>query len=87
MFVTAVCDLLLLKLKRQKNKCVYETYLRPRISNIGVRVGGGGGGCKGAAAPRPQILANSDFLEQREKIWAKPVFKDVSMFFFITLKR
>ena len=40
-----------------------------------------------AAASPLQILGNSDFGRQQEKIWAKPVFKDVSMFFFISLKR
>ena len=44
---------------------------------IGVRAGG----ARGAAAP--QILGNSDFLGQHEKIWAKPVFKDVCMFLLL----
>ena len=41
---------------------------------IGVRVGG----ARGAAAP--PNFGQLRFLGQREKIWAKPVFKDVSMF-------
>ena len=41
-----------------------------------------GGGARGAAAPPPKKNGgNSDFLGQREKIWAKPVFKDVSVVF------
>ena len=44
---------------------------------------GGGGWVRGAAASPLQILGNSDFGGQQEKIWAKPVFKDVSMFFII----
>ena len=48
------------------------------------RTGRGGGGARGAAASPLQILGNSDFGGQQEKIWAKPVFKDVSMFFFIS---
>ena len=43
-----------------------------------------GRGARGAAASPLQILGNSDFGGQQEKIWAKPVFKDVSMFFFIS---
>ena len=43
--------------------------------NIGVRTGEGGG--KGGL----QIWGNSVFWAARE-IWAKPFFKDVSMFFF-----
>ena len=42
---------------------------------IGVRAGGGGeGGCS------PPDFGQLRFLGQQEKIWAKPVFKDVSMF-------
>ena len=48
---------------------------------IGVRAGG----ARGAAAP-PQILGNSDFFGQQEKIWAKPGFKDVSLFFYCYFK-
>ena len=43
----------------------------------GGKGGGGEGGRGGAAAPPPpppQILGNSDFYGQHEKIWAKPVF-------------
>ena len=43
------------------------------------------GGARGAAPlpppPPPQILGNSDFGAARENL-AKPVFKDVSMFFY-----
>ena len=42
---------------------------------IGVRAGG----ARGAAVP-PQILGNSDFFGQREKIWAKPVFNTFPCF-------
>ena len=38
------------------------------------------GGGRGGLQP-PQSLGNSDFFGQQEKIWAKPGFKDVSMFF------
>ena len=48
---------------------------------IGVRAGG----AREAAAP--PNFGRLRFFGQQEKIWAKPVFKDVSMFFFITLKR
>ena len=46
-------------------------------SSIGVRVGG----ARGAAAP-PKF-GQLRFFGQQEKTWAKPVFKDVSMFFII----
>ena len=46
---------------------------------IGVRAGG----ARGAAAP-PKF-GQLRFFGQQEKIWAKPVFKDVSMFFIITI--
>ena len=45
-------------------------------TTVGVRAGGGGAG----GLQPPQILGNSDFVGQREKIWAKSVSKDVSMF-------
>ena len=35
----------------------------------------------GNAAP-PQNFGQLRFFGQQEKIWAKPVFKDVSMFFY-----
>ena len=38
----------------------------------------GRGGARGAAAP--PNFGQLRFFGQREKIWAKPVFKDVSMF-------
>ena len=43
----------------------------------GVRVGGGGGGGRGGYR----------FFGQQDKIWAKPFFNDVSVRFFISLKR
>ena len=45
--------------------------------DIGVRAGGAGGG---AAAP-PKFWVTQIFWAARE-IWAKPVFKEVSIFFF-----
>ena len=42
---------------------------------IGVRAGGG---ARGAAAP--PNFGQLRFFGQQGKIWAKPVFKDVSMF-------
>ena len=47
---------------------------QPRGKNIGVRAGG----ARGAAAP--PNFGQLRFFGQREKIWAKPVLKDVSMF-------
>ena len=44
--------------------------------HIGVRAGGG---ARGAAAPPPNF-GQLRFFGQQEKIWARPVFKDVSMF-------
>ena len=44
---------------------------------IGVRAGG----ARGAAAP--PNFGRLRFFGQQEKIWAKPVFKDVSMFFLL----
>ena len=46
---------------------------------IGVRAGG----ARGAAAP-PKF-GQLRFFGQQEKIWAKPVFKDVSMFVIIII--
>ena len=43
---------------------------------IGVRAGG----ARGAAAP--PNFGQLRFFGQQEKIWAKPGFKDVSMFFY-----
>ena len=40
----------------------------------------GRGGARGAAAP-PKF-GQLRFFGQQEKIWAKPVFKDVSMFYY-----
>ena len=44
------------------------------VEYIGVRAGG----ARGAAAP--PNFGQLRFFGQREKIWAKPIFKDVSMF-------
>ena len=55
---------------------VHQSYFE--AANIGVRAGGG---ARGAAAP-PKF-GQLRFFGQQEKIWAKPVFKDVSMFFII----
>ena len=49
-------------------------YTNNNSSNIGVRAGG----ARGAAAP--PNFGQLRFFGQREKIWAKSVFKDVSMF-------
>ena len=49
--------------------------LRFVLSIIGVRAGG----ARGAAAP--PNFGQLRFFGQQEKIWAKPCFKDVSMFF------
>ena len=46
---------------------------------MGVRAGG----ARGAAAPPKFGLLR--FFGQQEKIWAKPVFKDVAMFFIIII--
>ena len=47
--------------------------------DIGVRAGG----ARGAAAP-PKF-GQLRFFGQQEKIWAKPVFKDVSMFIIVII--
>ena len=49
------------------------------VAVIGVRAGG----ARGAAAP-PKF-GQLRFFGQQEKTWAKPVFKDVSMFFIIII--
>ena len=44
---------------------------------VGVGTGGGGGGVgEGGCSPPPPNFG------QQEKIWAKPVFKDISMLFY-----
>ena len=52
-------------------------------TNIGVRAGGGGLG--GLQPPSP-ILDDSDFLGSKRNIWAKPIFKEVSMFFLFSIE-
>ena len=47
-------------------------------SNEIVLIGVRAGGARGAAAP--PNFGQLRFFGQQEKIWAKPVFKDVSMF-------
>ena len=51
------------------------------VTFVGVRAGGGGGGARGAAA-LPNF-GQLRFFGQQGKIWAKPVFKDVSMFILL----
>ena len=46
------------------------------MTGIGVRAGG----ARGAAAP--PNFGQLRFFGQEEKIWAKPAFKDVFMFFY-----
>ena len=43
---------------------------------VGVRTGGAGGLGEGGCSPPPPNFG------QQEKIWAKPVFKDISMLFY-----
>ena len=47
---------------------------------IGLSIGVRAGGARGAAAP-PKF-GQLRFFGQQEKIWAKPVFTDVSMFYY-----
>ena len=54
----------------------FEFFNEYIVNNIGVRAGG----ARGAAAP-PKFGKLRVF-GQQEKIWAKPSFKDVSMFFY-----
>ena len=57
---------------------VFSQHLHKSWGNIiGVRAGG----ARGAAAP-PKF-GQLRFFGQHEKIWAKPVFKDVSMFLLL----
>ena len=51
--------------------------------NINIDIGVRAGGARGAAAPRK--FGQLRFFGQQEKIWAKPVFKDVSMFIIIII--
>ena len=48
--------------------------------NLFVLIGVRAGGARGAAAP--PNFGQLRFFGQQEKIWAKPAFKDVSMFFY-----
>ena len=55
-----------------------------RFLNVGfVTIGVRAGGARGAAAP-PKF-GQLRFFGQQEKTWAKPVLKDVSMFFIIII--
>ena len=56
-------------------KLIAEIRVYTCHKNIGVRAGG----ARGAAAP--PNFRQLRFFGQREKIWAKPVFKDVSILF------
>ena len=49
------------------------------LKHIGVRAGGATG------AAGPPKFRQLRFFGQQDKIWAKPVFKDVSMFFIIII--
>ena len=60
---------------------VMRECLVSRPQRIGVRAGGGG--ARGAAAP--PNFGQLRFFGQQEKIWAKPVYKDVSMSFLLYL--
>ena len=65
-------------LPRKRNEISSLENLRfrtPRLKDIGVQAGG----ARGAAAP--PNFGQLRFFGQREKIWAKPVFKDVSILF------
>ena len=55
-------------------------FLAAHSKIIGVRAGGGG--ARGAAPPPPNF-GQLRFFGQQEKIWAKPAFKDVFMFFLL----
>ena len=54
-----------------------EFHVHRAVLIIGVRAGG----ARGAAAP--PHFGRLRFFGQQEKIWAKPVFNDVSMFFLL----
>ena len=56
---------------------LFPAHRSPSAINIGARAGG----ARGAAAP-PKFR-QLRFFGQQEKIWAKPVFKDVSMFLLL----
>ena len=58
----------------------------PRVGDLHVNditIGVRAGGARGAATPSK--FGQPRFFGQQEKIWTKPVFKDVSMFFFIII--
>ena len=58
---------------RSRNWCQIQSGIS---ACIGVRAGGATGGCS------PPKFWTTQIFGQQEKIWAKPVFKDVSMFFY-----
>ena len=57
--------------------CAVKPVLNGRTR--GIAIGVRAGGARGAAAP--PNFGQLRFFGQREKIWAKPVFKDVSILF------
>ena len=65
------------RLKRVKNKV--NGNFPVKTESIGVRAGGARG-----AAPPPKF-GQLRFFGQQEKIWAKLLLKDVSMFFIIII--
>ena len=60
---------------------MYSNVIKVEVG--GISIGVRAGGARGAAAP-PKF-GQLRFFGQQEKIWAKPVFKDVSMFFIIII--
>ena len=56
--------------------------VRAKYGGEGGRGGGGGLVGEGGWSPPPRNFGQLTFFGQQDKIWAKPVFKDVSMFFF-----
>ena len=65
-------------IKWKVNKCCHQNHFCIPVNIIiGVRAGGARGG---AAPPN---FGQLRFFGQQEKIWAKPFFKDVSVFFLL----
>ena len=57
-------------------------FFSSKVLKLHRRTGRGGRGARGAAAP-PKF-GQLRFFGQQEEIWAKPVFKDVSMFLLLS---